>query len=228
MELATSCMIVLRKKKLTGSQFLDVYNARMSYVAPTQRRAQETERKFLLAFEELLRTRGFVGTSIDDIAARASLNRSAFLSRFGSKEGALMLLFRRYCMQASEAMSNFSARLDSYQSAHIALCDASSEYEALLRAHLGANRAMHEHFVNKLEVHDMTKEIFRQSVEMMSQVQAHFLQAGEYGAVGAQAAAQFLVTTNYNYVLKAMPALPSDDVARHSLIADILLVSLKR
>ena len=200
----------------------------MAYRIPIQARALETQDKFLAALDEFLRVRGFAGTSIDDIAACARLNRSAFLSRFGSKEAAAIVLFKRYCEQASEAMSNFSARLGSYQSAHIALCDASIEYEDLLRAHLGANRAMHEHFVANLEVHQMTKEIFRQSVEMMSRVQEHFLQSEEYNTVGARAAAQFLVTINYNYVLKAMPALPSDPTVRHTLIADILLVSLKR
>lgn len=200
----------------------------MAYEPPKQHRAKVTERKFLIAFEELLRLNGFANASIDDIAARAGLNRAAFLSRFGSKEAALLLLFRGYCDQATKAMAEVGETLGEYQSVHKVLFSASVRFEALLQMHLGSNRAMHERFLETLEVHDLTKEIFRQCVEMMSKIQQHFYPSEGHTIAGAMAASQILVTIDYNSVLRAMPALPSDHTARHHLIADILEVSLKR
>lgn len=111
---------------------------------------------------------------------------------------------------------------------HWLLRDASQRFEALLKMHLASNRAMHEMFMQRLEVHDMTKEIFIECVEMMRAIQKEYLLHGSFTDAGAFSAAQLLVTIDYNFVLRAMPALPQSHAQRHHLIADVLKVASKR
>jgi AcrR family transcriptional regulator len=194
---------------------------------PLQARAKRTERMFLRAFDELLRLQGFSKTTIDDVAHLSGLTRSSFLKRFGSKQGALEVLFKTYCDAASATMRDVVLELEHATKLHSVLVSTSQRYEALLQVHKASNRAMHEHFMKDLEVHDLTKTIFRQSVGMMIHIQHKFLEAGAYTDKGAWAAAQLLVTINYNHMLGAMPALPADYSERHHLIADVLETALK-
>ena len=200
----------------------------MSRSEPTQTRSKLTERKFLRAFDELLRLHGFAGTTIDDVAALSGLTRSSFLKRFGSKQGALEALFEKYCDAASATMRDVVMELDNSAKLHPVLVSTSQRYEALMQIHKASNRAMHEHFLQDLTVHDLTKRIFRECVQMMEQIQRKFLQEGTCSSNGAWAAAQLLVTLNYNHVLEAMPAFPQDYSQRHHLIADLLEATLKR
>ena len=195
---------------------------------PIQARSKLTERKFLRAFDELLRLHGFTATTIDDVAKLSGQTKSAFIKRFGSKQGALEVLFSKYCEAASATMHDVVVELDNAAKLHPVLVSTSQRYEALLQIHKASNRAMHEHFLKDLVVHDLTKGIFRQSVEMMEQIQQKFLQEGTHSSNGAWAAAQLLVTLNYNHVLEAMPAFPQDYSKRHHLIADLLEITLKR
>lgn len=195
---------------------------------PKQTRSKLTERKFLQAFDELLRLHGFAGTTIDDVATLAGQTRSAFLKRFGSKLGALEVLFEKYCDAASATMRDVVDELGDAAKLQPILVSTSQRYEALLHTHIASNRAMHEHFMKDLEVHDLTKAIFRQSVEMMTHIQRKFLEPGTYTHKGAWAAAQVLVTIDYNYVLEAMPGFPADYSERHHLIADLLQTALRR
>lgn len=125
-------------------------------------------------------------------------------------------------------MRDIVSELSNATGLHPVLMSASQRYEALLQTHKASNRAMHEHFMKDLEVHELTKSIFRQSVEMMGHIQNRFLGQGTYTDKGAWSAAQILVTVNYNYVLEAMPALPASYSERHHLIADLLESALKR
>ena len=193
-----------------------------------QSRSKLTERKFLRAFDELLRLHGFSQTTVDDVAELSGQTRSSFLKRFGSKQGALEVLFEKYCADASATMRDIISELPNATGLHPVLMSASQRYEALLQTHKASNRAMHEHFMKDLEVHDLTKAIFRQSVEMMGHIQHKFFEQGTYTDKGTWSAAQILVTVNYNYVLAAMPALPADYSERHHLIADLLETALKR
>jgi hypothetical protein len=154
--------------------------------------------------------------------------KSAFLKRFGSKQGALEVLFEKYCEAASATMHDVVAELDNAKGIHPVLVSTSQRFEALLQTHKASNRAMHEHFLQDLTVHDLTKRIFHENVQMMAQIQRKFLQEGTYSSNGAWAAAQLLVTLNCNYVLDAMPAFPQDYCQRHHLIADLLEITLKR
>ena len=110
---------------------------------------------------------------------------------------------------------------------HLILVSTSQRFEALLHTHKASNRAMHEHFLKDLEVHDLTKTIFRQSAEMMMHIQRKFLEPDTYTQKGAWVAAQVLVTICYNYALEAMPAFPADYSERHHLIADLLEPALR-
>lgn len=195
---------------------------------PIQARAKRTERRFLKAFDELLRINGFSATTIDSVAQLSGQTRSAFLKRFGSKHGALEALFAHYCGAASATMRDVVLELDNAPKLHPMLVSISQRYEALLQTHKASNRAMHEHFLKDLEVHELTKGIFRECVEMMKHIQQKYLADGTYTDKGAWAAAQTLVTINYNYVLEAMPAFPVDYSERHHLIADLLEMALKR
>lgn len=83
-------------------------------------------------------------------------------------------------------------------------------------------------FQQSLEAHDLTKKIFKECVDLMKALQARFLVAGSYTDAGAWYATQLLVTIDFNYLLRAMPALPEDHSERHELIADLLELALKR
>ena len=193
-----------------------------------QARSKRTERRFLKAFDELLRLKGFSGTTVDSVAQLSGQTRSAFLKRFGSKQGALEALFAKYCEAASATMRDVVLELENAPSLHPTLVSTSQRYEALLQTHKASNRAMHEHFLKDLEVHELTKGIFRECVEMMKHIQKKFLDEDTYTDKGAWAAAQTLVTINYNYVLEAMPAFPVDYSERHHLTADLLEAALRR
>lgn len=118
----------------------------MMYRPPTQARSRSSERKFLIALDDLLRVNGYENTTIDDIADRAGLTRDAFLKRFGSKEQATIVLFARYCDQVMSVMNDFQAQLPQHADLHFVLREMSQQFEAVLQMHLSANRAMNEHF----------------------------------------------------------------------------------
>jgi hypothetical protein len=65
-------------------------------------------------------------------------------------------------------------------------------------------------------------------VNLMRLVQGQFLEAKSFSDQGAFAAAQLIITINYNYVLRAMPGLTVDHDDRHRLIGEIVAMSLKR
>lgn len=193
-----------------------------------QVRSKRTERRFLKAFDELLRIHGFAATTIDSVAELSGQTRSAFLKRFGSKQGALETLFSRYCEDASTLMRDTVLELENASKLRPTLLSTSQRYEALMQIHKASNRAMYEHFLKDLEVHELTKGLFRECVGMMKHIQKKFLDDGTYTDKGAWVAAQTLVTINYNYVLEAMPAFPADHSERHHLIVDLLESAIRR
>ena len=200
----------------------------MPYSAPIQSRSRNTERKFLIALDELLRVKGYSTTTIDDVAGKAGLTKAAFLKRFGSKEQAVIVLFSKYCDEVSGRMRSLQSQLDEYPDIHFTLRKMSQQFEAVLQTHLSSNRSMHEQFQARLKVHELTKGIFKQSVALMKATQDRFLPANSYSDAGAWYAAQLLVTVDYNYLLRAMPAFPEDHQTRHNLIAELIEVALKK
>ena len=198
------------------------------YTPPRQARAAETERRFLEAFQVVMSLKGFAQTTIEDVAEHAGLNRSAFLKRFGSKEQALFALYGQYCAKASDLMRDIRVHDVGVLSIDGVLMAMTVRFEALLREHFAANRAMHEHFMANLEIHDATRQLFRECVALVTAVQQSYLPEGTYSKVGAYSAAQLLVTIDYNFVLMAMPGLPREAEDRHRLIVDLLKVALSR
>lgn len=198
------------------------------YKKPKQARSIATEERLLSSLSELLHSNSFNKLSIDQIAKNANLERGAFLKRFGSKKQALLILWQRFCDECIEASQDFVRNLpDNPASFQDACIEMSTTLENLQLKHFPANRAINEHFMEELQVAEPTKIAFMQSVEMMRFVQKKYLQETSTSDVGAFAAAQILQTINYNYAIKAMPALPQNPKIRHHLIGVLIANSLK-
>lgn len=186
----------------------------------------ESESRFLNAFEQLLRHRSYSATTIQDIADQAGLHKGAFLKRFGTKRAALMELFERYCAVLSEATVHAHAQVGRHEQLHDLVFELSQTLEALQRQHFSVNRAMHEFFMEELAVAPQTKRIFKELVGLMQAIQSHYLKDQSCTLAGTYAAAQLMVTLNYNYVLQAMPAFPEDPKQRHALVAHLVIRAL--
>jgi AcrR family transcriptional regulator len=198
----------------------------LSYAPPRQNRAKYTEQRFLDALQMLLYEKSLSLLTIDEIADKACLTRSAFLKRFGTKKNALLILYDRYCRKVLSSIHEISERLHSYEDVLEACKSISICAEKLQTDDFPANRAMHEIFTEQLCIADETKIIFKACVELMEKVQVKFLPEGTGTKVGAHAAAQLIFTINYNYVMKAMPGLPKDHGMRHRLIAELVVDAL--
>lgn len=197
-----------------------------TYTCPQQTRSKVTEQKFLDALQDLLQDKSLNLLTIDEIALKARLTRSAFLKRFGTKHQALLVLYERYCSKVTVAMAEISAGLNDCKDATEACYRISKRAEALQLADFAANRAMHEMFMEKLAIAPQTKALFSQCCELMKEVQTHLLPPGAGTSTGVFAAAQLIFTINYNHVLKAMPGLPRDPETRHRMIATIVSKAL--
>ena len=157
----------------------------MTYSKPIQVRAQRTTEAFLKVLSKQLLLKGYAKTTIDDVVAQCGFTRAAFIKRFGSKEAAVLVLFETYCDEASENMAKIQESLAPEPSLHSVLYTASSKFEDLLTKYLAVNRAMHEHFLQNLEVHALTKRIFFECVAMMERIQTHYLKTETYSSQGA-------------------------------------------
>ena len=198
-----------------------------AYKAPLQNRALTTEQRFLDAMCELLQQSSLNLLTIDDIAAKAGLTRSAFLKRFGAKNQALLVLYGRYCDKVLIAMAEVAKDMHSFENAFEACRRVSMDAEKLQAADFAANRGMHEMFMETLQVHPLTKGLFKQCCELMKEIQRVHLTPGKGSDAGAYAAAQLIFTINYNHVLKAMPGLPRDPETRHKIIAQLTAHALE-
>ena len=198
------------------------------YTRPLQARAIDTERRFLDALNMLLENKCLSQISIDEIAETAGLERGAFLKRFGSKKQALFILWERYIERAFATAEMLKAELPTFTNAMEACAYISKHIETIQTTDFSVNRAMHEDFLEKLNVNSETKKIFMACVNLMRLVQGQFLEAKSFSDQGAFAAAQLIITLNYNYVLRAMPGFIVNDNDRHRLIGEIVAMSLKR
>ena len=198
------------------------------YKKPIQKRALTTEKRFLDALDSMLSDCSFTKLTIDAIALEAGLTRGAFIKRFGSKKQALFVLWERYCERASMEMGRIKATLPEYKLLEDACTHMSVSLEKIQTLDFSANRAMHENFQENLEIDPTTKRIFLECVELMRSAQRHFLKNKNYTDSGAFAAAQLLVTINYNYVLKAMSGLPPAPEDRHKMVGEIIALALNR
>jgi AcrR family transcriptional regulator len=195
-----------------------------TYKTPLQPRALTTEQKFLDALNDLLQHKSLGLLTLDEIAAKAGLTRSAFLKRFGTKRQALLVLYGRYCEKVMVAMAAVAQDLPGFRDAHQACLRICADAEALQSADFSVNRAMLEHFMEDLNAHPQTQALFMQCCDMMRQIQKVHVRSGT--DVGAYAAAQLTFTLTCNHVLKAMPGLPRDRQTRQNLMANIVSQAL--
>ncbi len=198
------------------------------YSKPLQSRAIATENKLLDALDTLLRDRSLGQLTIDAIAEHSHLTRGAFLKRFGSKKQALFVLWARYCDKCIAVETQLANSLDRYPTALEACADISREIEILHTEGFSANRAMNEDFLEDLMIDPATKKIFLAGVDLMHRVRTRFLRGGPTQDSRDFASAQVIITLNYNYVLRAAPGLPSDQVMRHRLIARLVVEAMKQ
>jgi AcrR family transcriptional regulator len=198
-----------------------------AYKAPLQNRALSTEQRFLDAMGTLLEHKSLGLLTIDDIAAEAGLTRSAFFKRFGSKNQALLVLYSRYCDKVLIAISEVAKDMLSFENAFEACYRVSMDAEQLQASDFAANRAMHELFMENLQVHPLTQGLFKQCFALMKHIQRVHLPPGTGTDAGAHAATQLIFTINYNHVLRAMPGLPRDTQTRHQMIANFVKQALE-
>jgi AcrR family transcriptional regulator len=191
-----------------------------TYKTPLQSRALTTEQKFLDALNDLLQHKSLGLVTIDEIAAKAGLTRSAFLKRFGTKKQALIVLYGRYCDKLVVAMAAVAQDIPSFSDSHQACLRICSDAQELQTAYFSVNRAMLELFMEDLTIHPQTKALFLQCCDLMRQIQKVQVRSGT--DVGAYSAAQLIFTLTSNHVLKAMPGLPRDRQTRQRLMADIV------
>lgn len=201
----------------------------MTYVPPKQMRALETQERFLNAMEQLLQTQSYSATTIDEIASLAGLGRGAFLSRFGSKRGALEVLWARYaeaCIQRADYLLKRGIKQQS--NLLMAMSRVIKDAEYMQAMHIGANRAMAEVFQETLKSHPLTIEVFLKISEVMRACQAQFLRNDMCTEDGANYAAQLVVTLSFQYNMRGMPAMPRDATRRHDLIGKMLAVAIEQ
>jgi len=199
----------------------------ISYLPPRQSRAKTTEHKFLETLDGLLHEKSLGLLTIDQIADKACLTRSAFLKRFGSKKTAILILYSRFCEKFLKAIEEIDASLSNFESDEAACLSVSKRIEALQREDFAANRAMHELFMEQLEITDATMTLFKTGLELMKRIQSTHLPRGTGTEAGACAATQLVFSINLNYVMKTMPGLPRDSEVRHQLIASLMVKALR-
>lgn len=199
----------------------------MKYREPTQPRSKVTQERFLTALSGLLEANALSDISVDDIALKAGLTHAAFMKRFGSKDQAVFLLFETYAVEVDKLIATLEGDIDKHRSLIDVLQEVSMRLEAIIATHFSANRAMFEMFQRKLETHPLTKQIFRNSVQLFHKFQNHFLEPGTFTEAGAWASTQLLVTLNFNYLMGAMPGLPREAETRHQFIARLLETTIR-
>jgi len=199
----------------------------MPYKQPSQTRAQHTEMRLLEAYGELLLEQSYHDATVSAIADKAGISHGAFMARFGSKRNALSQLFGLFCDDVYRVLDRLR---ETGPPKGVSLLDylitVSGEYEALVKHHWGANRAMHEIFLKEGVIDDQTKGIFRETVQSLHPIFCDILQQA-LPIERSFAAIQLLVTLNYNHVLGAMPGLPDAGKARHVLIAKTMAAALQ-
>lgn len=197
------------------------------YKKPLQARSIASEERFLDVLDILLKEKSYGQLTIDEIAERAFLTRGAFLKRFGSKKQALFVLWARYGERSMVVKNRLVENLSGYATALDACTDISREIEALQINDFSANRAMHEDFQEDLQINDVTKQIFLNCVDLLHRVRQRFIDDNATKDAKDFAAAQLVISLNYNYVLGAMPGLPADPERRHPLIGRLVVEAMK-
>lgn len=197
-----------------------------NYVKPTQSRALKSQEQYLEAFVALLEQMSFKQITATEIARKAGLERSAFIKRFGNKQGALEILWERYIALSLRRVDQLAQEVLAYPTMAQALQHISEVTEDLQTRYFAVNRAMMDVFEAELQTHPLTKSIFQRGMALMRGVRQHFHPQSPCLDSQVFAATQLLITLNYNWAMKAMPGMPRDSETRHRLIGELLALTL--
>ena len=185
-----------------------------------QERAINTRNALKTAFIEHLERKGYLDTSIAEVAEIANSSVGAFQNHFGTKKGALITFWEDYCNQAAE-------ELDATKGQFLAASDfeveeflfyTSKTLAELQEANIGLNQAMNVHFVKDRTIHQKTIEIMEMFVGMIFEVVSTKTNV-KVSPEAARFAAQIIITLNLNYTLGGARLLPANAEARHRGIA---------
>ena len=185
-----------------------------------QDRAIVTRNTLKTAFIEHLEQKGYLDTSIAEVANVANSSVGAFQNHFGTKKGALIAFWEDYCNQAAE-------ELDAIKGQFLAASDfevkeflfyTSKVTAELQEANIGLNQAMNVHFVKDRSIHQKTIEIMEMFVGTIFEVVSTKTNA-KVSPEEARFAAQIIITLNLNYTLGGARLLPANAEARHRGIA---------
>jgi len=185
-----------------------------------QERSIKTRNALKTAFIEHLEQKGYLDTSIAEVAEIANSSVGAFQNHFGTKKGALIAFWEDYCIQAEEELSalkrQFLAASD-FEAKEF-LFYASKVLAELQEANIGLNQAMNVHFVKDRSIHQKTIEIMEMFVGTIFEVVSTKTNA-KVSPEEARFAAQIIITLNLNYALGGARLLPANAEARHRGIA---------
>ena len=185
-----------------------------------QERSINTRNALKTAFIEHLKQKGYLDTSIAEVAEMANSSVGAFQNHFGTKKGALLQFWDDYCIQAAEEIGairgNF-IRSSSFEKEEF-LFQLSQATAALQEENTGLNQAMNVHFVKERSIHQKTVEVMENMVGTIFEVVSTKTDL-KVSPGAARFAAQIIITMNLNYTLGGARLLPANAEARHRGIA---------
>lgn len=185
-----------------------------------QERSINTRNALKTAFIEHLEQKGYLDTSIAEVAEMANSSVGAFQNHFGTKKGALLQFWDDYCIQAAEEIGairgNF-IRSSSFEKEEF-LFQLSQATAALQEENTGLNQAMNVHFVKERSIHQKTVEVMENMVGTIFEVVSTKTDL-KVSPGAARFAAQIIITLNLNYTLGGARLLPANAEARHRGIA---------
>ena len=185
-----------------------------------QERSINTRNALKTAFIEHLKQKGYLDTSIAEVAEMANSSVGAFQNHFGTKKGALLQFWDDYCIQAAEEIGairgNF-IRSSSFEEEEF-LFQLSQATAALQEENTGLNQAMNVHFVKERSIHQKTVEVMENMVGTIFEVVSTKTDL-KVSPGAALFAAQIIITLNLNYTLGGARLLPANAEARHRGIA---------
>ena len=192
----------------------------MTNGASLQERSINTRNALKTAFIEHLKQKGYLDTSISEVAEMANSSVGAFQNHFGTKKGALLQFWDDYCIQAAEEIGairgNF-IRSSSFEKEEF-LFQLSQATAALQEENTGLNQAMNVHFVKERSIHQKTVEVMENMVGTIFEVVSTKTDL-KVSPGAARFAAQIIITLNLNYTLGGARLLPENAEARHRGIA---------
>jgi len=185
-----------------------------------QDRAIVTRNTLKTAFIEHLERKGYLDTTIAEVAEIANSSVGAFQNHFGTKKGALLTFWEVYCNQAAEELSALKGQFLAASDFEVKefLFYTSKVTAELQEANIGLNQAMNVHFVKDRSIHQKTIEIMEMFVGTIFEVVSTKTNV-KVSPEAARFAAQIITTLNLNYTLGGARLLPANAEARHRGIA---------